>query len=82
LGPGYVLLAFGADGQAVSAFADAAAQLGLPLQVIEDTAQGERQRYAAPLVLVRPDQFVAWVGAGAVSQNEALLILQRARGAA
>jgi 2-polyprenyl-6-methoxyphenol hydroxylase-like FAD-dependent oxidoreductase len=82
LGPGYALLAFGADGQAVSAFADAAAQLGLPLQVIEDTAQGERQRYAAPLVLVRPDQFVAWVGAGAVSQNEALLILQRARGAA
>jgi hypothetical protein len=82
LGEGYALLAFGADAASVSAFVDSAARLGLPLTVIADSAQGERQRYAAPLVLVRPDQFVAWVGLGAVAPDEALLVLQRARGAA
>ncbi|MEY4345343.1 MAG: hypothetical protein RL032_1175 [Pseudomonadota bacterium] len=80
LGMGYALLAFGADTQAVGAFAAAAAELGLPLTVVEDTAQDERQRYAAQLMLVRPDQFVAWVGTGTVSHEEALLILQRAAG--
>jgi 4-hydroxyisophthalate hydroxylase len=82
LGSGYALLALDADAHAVSVFADAATQLGVPLQVIEDSAQGERQRYAAALVLVRPDQFVAWVGNGLVSKDEALQVLQRARGAA
>ena len=82
LGQGFALLALDADTQAVRAFVDVAARLDLPLQVIEDTALGERQRYAASLVLVRPDQFVAWAGAGAVSQDEALQILQHARGAA
>jgi 4-hydroxyisophthalate hydroxylase len=79
LGQGYALLAFGADAHTVGAFVDAAAGLGLPLTVVEDTAQDERQRYAAPLVLVRPDQFVAWVGSGTASQEEVLQILQRAR---
>jgi hypothetical protein len=60
---------------------DAAAQLGVPFQVIKDAAQGECQRYAAQLVLVRPDQFVAWVGAGLVSKAEALLVLRQACGA-
>jgi 2-polyprenyl-6-methoxyphenol hydroxylase-like FAD-dependent oxidoreductase len=78
LGQGFALLALGADTQAIGAFVDAAAQLGLPLQIIEDSAQGERLRYAAALVLVRPDQFVAWVGSGEASLEEALLVLQRA----
>jgi hypothetical protein len=80
LGKGFALLAFGADAQAVSALVNAAAELGLPLTLVQDTAQDERQRYAAPLVLVRPDQFVAWVGTGTVSREDALLILQRNAG--
>lgn len=80
LDTGYALLAFGADAQRVRGFVDAAAELGLPLQLIEDTAEGERQRYAAPLILVRPDQFVAWAGAAAVSHAQALAILQQASG--
>lgn len=79
-GEDFSLLAFGADAQSVAAFVEAAAHLGLPLTVIEDAAQGERQRYAAPLVLVRPDQFVAWVGSGVVAQEEARLVLHRASG--
>ena len=81
LGDGFVLLAWGAEAPSVRAFAEAAKALGVPLQVIEDSAQDERERHAAALVLVRPDQFVAWAGAGAVSQDQARAILQRVRGA-
>lgn len=80
LGAGYALLAFGADAQAVQAFTEMAAELGLPLTRIEDTLEGERQRYEASLVLVRPDQFVAWAGSGAVSTQQANAILQMACG--
>lgn len=81
LGPGYTLLAFGASGSAVRAFVEAAADLGLPLQLVEDLAGGERLRYEAALVLVRPDQFVAWAGTGVPSVAQAGAILQRASGA-
>jgi 2-polyprenyl-6-methoxyphenol hydroxylase-like FAD-dependent oxidoreductase len=60
LGAGFTLLAFGASAEAVQAFRAAAAALALPLTVVEDRATGEAARYAATLVLVRPDQFVAW----------------------
>lgn len=80
LGAGYALLAFGAEAQAVRAFVDMAAELGLPLTLMEDSADGERQRYAASLVLVRPDQFVAWAGSGPVSAQQANAILQMACG--
>ena len=78
LGAGFTLLAWAADAASVRAFQDAAAQLGVPLQLITDSAEGERQRHAAALVLVRPDQFVTWVGAGAVSLDQARAILRQA----
>ena len=62
LGPGYTLLAFGSEDSDVDAFAQAAKALGIPLKVIRDTYVGDRQAYEARLILVRPDQFVAWVG--------------------
>lgn len=59
LGPGFTLLAFGAD-EAAGGFAACAESLGLPLNVVSD-GEGEASRaYEARLVLVRPDQFVAW----------------------
>ena len=81
LGTGFTLLVLGAEASAARAFADAAAELGLPLQLVEDTPDGERQRYGAALVLVRPDQFVAWAGAGSLSAPQALALLQRVSGA-
>lgn len=78
LGAGFTLLAWSADATSVRAFQDAAAQLGVPLQVITDRADGERQRHAAPLAVVRPDQFVAWVGTGGVSLDQARAILRQA----
>jgi 2-polyprenyl-6-methoxyphenol hydroxylase-like FAD-dependent oxidoreductase len=82
LGSGFTLLALGAHPESVQAFRDAATELNLPLTVVEEGAEGEAARYEAALVLVRPDQFVAWTAREArVALNEARQILQLARGA-
>ncbi|MCR5867316.1 FAD-dependent monooxygenase [Aquincola sp. J276] len=83
LGPGFSLLAFEgeATADAVQAFLGAAAALGLPLTVVQAAAEGEHRRYGAPLVLVRPDQFVAWVGQPAEASGAlAGQVLSRAAG--
>jgi hypothetical protein len=55
------LLALDTEAEVVQAFKDVAGDLGVPLTVVEDPGDGEAARYAARLVLVRPDQFVAWM---------------------
>jgi 2-polyprenyl-6-methoxyphenol hydroxylase-like FAD-dependent oxidoreductase len=47
---------------AAGAFAKAAAALGLPLEVVSVDASDCAARFEAGLVLVRPDQHVAWRG--------------------
>ena len=81
LGPGFTLLAFGAHPGAAQRFRDAAMELEMPLTVIEDGTEGEAARYEARLVLVRPDQFVAWSTREAqVGIDETRRILRLARG--
>lgn len=81
LGPGFSLLAFGADPQAVQAFRDAAAVKALALTVVQAQGAGEHERYGAQLVLVRPDQFVAWTSSEAgMSAAHAREVLERAAG--
>lgn len=82
LGPGFTLLAFDAEASAVQSFIDAAAAAGLPLAVVRDRFDGERARYASRLILVRPDQFVAWAAPDAASPVDAVGVLQRAVGRA
>lgn len=82
LGTGYTLLAFDAPDAAVQAFTQAASALKVPLTVLRDTAQGERARYAAPMVLVRPDQFVAWAGDPISAVRDADALLRQACGLA
>jgi hypothetical protein len=41
---------------------EAAARRGVPLSVLDVDAPGARELYARNLVLVRPDQHVAWRG--------------------
>lgn len=62
LGQGLTLLAFDAEDQAVEPFQRISRSMGVPLTVIRDTFEGERKAYESRLVLVRPDQFVAWSG--------------------
>ncbi len=64
LGDGFTLVALDADGSIVDAFAAAARARRVPLETVADSRAGGRERYEAGLVLVRPDQFVAWAGDG------------------
>ncbi len=60
LGPGFTLLAIGVPQTTVDRFRQAAAEQNLPLTVCVAAPEGEVLRYDADLVLVRPDEFVAW----------------------
>jgi 4-hydroxyisophthalate hydroxylase len=76
LGPGFTLFAFGAAASAGTSFTDAARDLGIPLTLVRDASCDGASAYGAPLVLVRPDQFVAWADAAGDAEH----ILRRAAG--
>jgi hypothetical protein len=59
LGPGFTLLCFDRSA-CISGLVDAAAWRGLPLAVLDIEAPEAQALYARNLVLVRPDQHVAW----------------------
>ena len=77
LGEGFTLFGFGVEEELEESFGAAADELGVPLTLVEDTREGGREKYGAALVLVRPDQFVAWAGE---SGADAKAILARAIG--
>jgi len=57
---------------AASAFAKAAATLGVPLELVGVDASACAGHFAASLVLVRPDQHVAWRGDQAADAEQVL----------
>ena len=77
LGTGFTLLDFGAP-DAAAEIARAAAATGVPLKLIRDDSTKLREFYKAALILVRPDQFAAWVSDGDV--KDAAAIVSRAIG--
>jgi 4-hydroxyisophthalate hydroxylase len=79
LGEGFTLLGLDADNAVLLAFAKVAEKLRIPLKIVRDSRAGGRERYEAALVLVRPDQFVAW--ASEASSVDATEILARSIGA-
>ena len=73
LGRGFTLLALDAEERAVMAFEQAAAALKVPLKTIRDSFVDGRTKYEARLILVRPDQHVAWVGDRAPADAHAIM---------
>ena len=73
-GPGFTLLDFGADDDDRDAFANAAAARGVPLKIVR---LPPNDLYRSKLVLVRPDQHIAWHGD---ATNDAMAVIDRTRG--
>ncbi|MGC1173592.1 FAD-dependent oxidoreductase [Polaromonas sp.] len=73
----WTLLVLGPDAPGTQGFVDAAAALGLNLQVVTHASETLRALYEAPLALIRPDQIVAWRGHHA---GQALQLLAQASG--
>jgi 2-polyprenyl-6-methoxyphenol hydroxylase-like FAD-dependent oxidoreductase len=73
LGDGFALLAFGVEDSGIAPFCASAAARKIPLKVIRDSLFGGREDYAARLVLVRPDQYVAWTGDRAPDDADAIM---------
>ena len=63
-GSGLTLVSLDGDESDIVRLADAAAGAGVPLEVVRDDMAGDRQRFAARYILLRPDLFVAWAGDG------------------
>jgi 4-hydroxyisophthalate hydroxylase len=78
LSAGFTLVALTADEQPGAAFQAAARELRIPLQVITDSYEGPRMAWAQRLILVRPDQFVAWTANDPPA--DAAAVLRRAAG--
>ncbi len=75
----WTLLALGAHAPDTSAFVSAAQQGGMDLKVVAHAEPKLAVLYQAPLVLIRPDQIVAWRGHDA---SRAAEVLARASGRA
>ena len=62
LGQGFTLVDLVGASAGVQRLRDAAERLHVPLKVITEPDPATKDFYGQPLVLVRPDQFVAWAG--------------------
>ena len=60
----WTLLVLGPTPVDTAQFVGAAADLGLDMKVVQVSQAAVREAYEAPLVLIRPDQIVAWRGTG------------------
>ena len=79
MGPNYTLLRLDPTA-GISGIVAASVQRGLPLAVLDVRSPEASQYYRHKLVLVRPDQHVAWRGDG--EPADALALVDLVRGAA
>jgi len=79
LGPGLTLLVLDAPTGSWEPLVHAASKVGVPLDVLDLRPRDLRPRYGAGLVLVRPDQHVAWCADAPPADPAA--IIDRVRGA-
>ena len=62
LGVGFTLLRLGGHAADSAALEAAARRRGIPLEVLDHSGDAARDLYERDLVLIRPDQHVAWRG--------------------
>lgn len=79
-GKGFTLLNFG-DASS-EAFASVAEERGLPLDIVRVNDAHAASLYQKPLVLIRPDQHVAWRGEGVPTAGEIKAIIDKVTGVA
>ncbi len=72
-GPGFTLLDLSRGTAEIRGFAQAAAARGVPLRILAVEQPEARELYERNLVLIRPDQHVAWRGDRAPGDCRALL---------
>ncbi len=72
LGEGFALLQVG-GADVPDEWAACAASLGIPLRIVDLRNHALSERYGAELLLVRPDQHVAWRGSATDDSSEAVL---------
>lgn len=77
LGIGFTLLRLGAHAPDAGAFANAAQMAGIPLAILDVPDNDVRDLYERDLVLIRPDQHVAWRGNAA---NDADTVMKTVAG--
>ncbi len=73
LGPWFTLVRLGASPPAADEFVRGAKRIGIPLRVLDVLEDEARDLYERDLVLIRPDQHVAWRGSEIPDSPEALL---------
>jgi hypothetical protein len=79
LGPFYTLLRLDPDID-VSSLTNAAAAVGVPLTVLDISRSEAAKLFARNLILVRPDQHVAWRGNGVPANPDGLVNIIRGAG--
>lgn len=75
LGPGFTLLELSGNAELSDDFAKAGEDLGVPVKVLSLDDESLREAYECTAMLVRPDQFISWVGQG--ENTNADLVLRR-----
>lgn len=81
LGDGYTLLALNTEIASHQVWVDAAQTAGIPLKLVHMAHSSQADHYEASWVLVRPDQFIAWVGKSPqISPAQAQAVLKHIRG--
>ena len=78
LGPWLTIVNFG--GHDASGFVEAAAELNVPLKMLNLDEPEVAAIYGKDMILVRPDQHIAWRGRGPADQRDAAAVLSRVLG--
>jgi len=66
---GYTLFTDDGQSQAVRALVQAAKNAGMPLHIVSLLGEPAITEYGSDMFIVRPDQFVAWIGADEAAET-------------